>query len=143
MTLVFRKGRCKEAMDILLVDDHKPTREEMCFIINRQEDMKVVAESPTGEDAIGRAREIHPDIVIMDIVLPGMTGVKTTELIVKECPTTRVLVLSNHSGPHLVRAVMTAGGKGYVRKDHAYQELTSALRTVYAGGEYLGENVNE
>ena len=124
-------------MRILLVEDHKPTRDEMRALIEREPDMTVVAEAGTGEDAVDRAREERPDVIVMDVLLPGMNGIETTRKVRAENPDLRVLALSNHFGESLVRAILDAGGLGYVRKNRAFEELIPALRSVAAGAQYV------
>jgi len=123
----------------MLVEDHQPTRKEMRSLIEGESDMTVVAESPTGEDAVDKARELHPDIIIMDILLPGINGIETTRQIRAELPEVKVLALSNHIGDALVRAILKVGGLGYVRKRRAFEELVPALRSVAAGKKYIAE----
>ena len=120
-------------MTILLVDDHKPTRDAMRALIEEQPDMRIVAESETGEDAIARARELRPDIVVMDILLPGINGVQAMREICAEQPAVKVLAMSNHFGQSLVQTILRAGGRAYVRKSSAFEELIPALRAVAAG----------
>ena len=124
-------------MNILLVEDHQPTRAEMRALIAIQTDMSVVAEAETGEDAVVKARETKPDIVVMDILLPGMNGIETTRKILIEQPAIKVLALSNHFGSSLVQAIMNAGGMGYVRKTRAFEELIPALRLVFSGKPFV------
>ncbi len=124
-------------MRILLVEDHKPTRDEMRVLIERHPDLIVVAEAATGEEGLSRARETVPDVVVMDILLPGMNGVEATRKIRAERPGIRVLALSNHYGESLVKAILDAGGQGYVRKNRAFEELVPALRAVAAGQTYI------
>jgi DNA-binding NarL/FixJ family response regulator len=126
-------------MRILIVDDHAPTRNEMCLLLARDPEMSVVAAVGTGEDAVTEARARRPDIVIMDILLPGINGIQATKAIRAELPETKVLALSNHSGRRLIDALLVAGGSGYVRKDRAFEELIPALRAVAAGQRFLGE----
>ena len=128
-------------MKLVLVDDHAATRAEMVSLIARNPDMEVVAQSDTGEDAIEMVRRFTPDMVIMDIVLPGITGVEATATIVRELPKTRIVALSNHGGRNLVQAFLKAGGKGYVRKDRAFEELVPAIRAVWAGEAFQGQHV--
>jgi len=118
---------------ILIVDDHKATREEMRSLIEREPDMLVVAEAGTGEAGVDQARAQHPDIVVMDILLPGMNGIEATRKILAAQPGIRVLALSNHFGESLEQAILDAGGTGYVRKSQAFEELIPALRAVHAG----------
>jgi len=124
-------------MRILLVEDHKATREEMRALIERQADMTVVAEAESGEIALDKAREACPDVVIMDILLPGMNGIETTRKILVNQPGIKVLALSNHFGDSLVHSILNAGGMGYVRKNRAFEELIPALRSVAAGKAYI------
>ena len=124
-------------MRILLVEDHQATRAEMRTLIELQPDMTIVGESPTGEDALDKAREATPDIVVMDILLPGMNGIEAARKIRAEQPDVRVLALSNHFGASLVQAILDAGGMGYVRKSKAFEELIPALRSVAAGRQYV------
>jgi DNA-binding NarL/FixJ family response regulator len=128
------------SMRVLLVDDHRPTREEMKSLIDREENLRVVAESDSGEAAIDEAVRLNPDIVVMDIVLPGINGVEATRAILKVCPNAKVLALSNYSGPALVQAVLEAGGLGYVRKEQAFEQLIPAIHAVAAGKRYLADN---
>jgi len=130
-------------MTILLVDDHKPTRDEMRALFERQLDMTVVAEAETGEDAVIRARKLRPDIIVMDILLPGMNGIEATRTIRAEFPDAKILALSNHFGASLVQAVLDAGGLGYVRKSNAFEELVPALRSVAAGRQYVPPDIAE
>lgn len=126
-------------MRILIVEDHKPTRDEMRALIEREPDMNVVAEAETGEDGVDQARAEHPDVVVMDILLPGMNGIEATRRILAEDPGTRVLALSNHFGDSLVTSILAAGGLGYVLKSKAFGELVPALRSVYAGEQYVSK----
>lgn len=128
---------------ILLVDDHKATRDEIRALIEGEQDLRVVAESVTGEIALDRARDHKPDVVIMDILLPGMNGIVTTRRMLAEQPGIRVLALSNHSGDSLVDAVFEAGGLGYVLKRRAFQELIPAIRSVAAGERYVSTSYVE
>jgi DNA-binding NarL/FixJ family response regulator len=125
-------------MRILLVEDHEATREEMRLLIDSQGDLDVVAEAGSGEKAVEEAARTMPDLIVMDIVLPGINGVEATQTIVARQPGVKVVVLSNYSGQALVRAVLQAGGLGYVRKERAFQELIPAIRGVASGRQYLG-----
>ncbi len=122
-----------EVIRILIVDDHTPTRAEIRALIERETDMCVVAEADSGEDALLKAREACPEVVVMDILLPGMNGIEATRKILAAQPGIRVLALSNHFGESLEQAILSAGGMGYVRKNRAFEHLIPALRAVYAG----------
>jgi DNA-binding NarL/FixJ family response regulator len=128
---------------VLLVDDHSPTRDEMRSLLSREAAFQVVAQADAGEEAIQQARLHHPDLVVMDIFLPGISGVEATLAIIHDRPGTRVVALSNHCGKNIVQAFLKAGGMGYVRKSCAFEELIPALQAALAGTTYLGQQVNE
>ena len=124
-------------MTILLVEDHKPTRAEIRALLEQQPDLQVLGEAESGEEAVVQARTLRPDVIIMDILLPGMNGVEATRAICAEQPHVKVLALSNHFGDSLVLSILNAGGLGYVRKSRAFEELIPALRSVAAGQQYV------
>jgi len=130
-------------MNILLIDDHEETRKEMSALINAEEDLCVLAEAATGEEGVLKAGELKPDIVVMDILLPGINGIEATKAVLANDPEARILVLSNHSGRILVQALLNANVKGYIRKNHAFEELVPAIRSIAAGGKYLGHDIND
>jgi len=127
-------------MRVLLVEDHVATREQVKALIGQEKDLVIVAEVGSGEEAIKSFKVMDPDVVVMDIMLPGMTGIAATRRIIAERPRARILALSNYSGPALVQAVLDAGGLGYVRKNRALEELVAAIRTVGAGQQFIGDN---
>ena len=130
-------------LQILLVDDHAPTREEIRILIEREIDMRVVGESGSGEEAVKDARRMQPDVVVMDINLPRMNGIEATRIISRELPLTRVVALSNHASRSLAQAILNAGGLGYVRKDRAFEELVGAIRATGSGRSFLGVHVGD
>ena len=129
-------------MNVLLVEDHAATREQVKHLLSQEPDLVIVGQVGTAEEAIDAAKRLSPDVVIMDIVLPGINGIEATRQILANCPTTRVIALSNHSGLALVQAILVAGGRGYVRKNRAFEELIPAIRAVLDGKRYIGENAN-
>ncbi len=131
------------AMDILLVDDHAAMREELAALLNAQEELKVVGQAANGEDGVRMAKALRPDIILMDVVMPGMNGIAATAAVRASVPETRVLALSNHTGENLVKELLRAGATGYLRKDRAYEELVPAIRAVAAGKPYIGEHVSD
>jgi two-component system invasion response regulator UvrY len=132
-----------DLMDILLVDDHAATREEMVSLIEEEDDLDVVGQAADGEEGVRLARQLHPDVVVMDVVMPGMNGIAASEAIRASDPKVYILALSNHTGGNLVNVVLDAGAAGYVRKDRAYEELVPAIRAVSSGEQYIGERVRE
>ncbi|QBD81394.1 response regulator transcription factor [Ktedonosporobacter rubrisoli] len=122
---------------VLLVDDHTLVREGMRRLLEAEEDMTVVAEAVTGEEAITMAQQLRPDVVIMDIAMPGMGGIKATHVLKEYCPEIEVLVLSAYDDEPYLVALLEAGAKGFLLKNARGQELVSAVRTVACGGSVL------
>lgn len=130
-------------MKILLVDDHAPTRDELQLLLSRESDMTVVGAFGTGEEAVQHARELQPDVVVMDLMLPGISGIAAAQTIIQQLAGARIVVLSNHYGRRLVQAVQDAGILGYVRKNHAFEEIVPAIRSAYAGKPFLGKQLED
>ncbi|MBC7793319.1 MAG: response regulator transcription factor, partial [Clostridia bacterium] len=122
---------------ILIADDHAILRSGLRMLINTQDDMEVIGEAADGEDAIRRVAELDPDIVLLDLSMPGMGGIRALEVIRERFSRTRVLVLTMHDQYAYVRSVLAAGGAGFVVKRAADAELLSAIRTVSQGRSYI------
>jgi DNA-binding NarL/FixJ family response regulator len=122
---------------ILVVDDHFMVRMGLSASLNVEPDMEVVAEAGTGEAALEACRQHSPNLVIMDVRLPGMAGADATAGILLEFPDTRVLMLSTHSGEEEIHRALQAGAHGYVLKNTVREELLRAIRQVAEGQRYL------
>jgi two-component system, NarL family, response regulator NreC len=122
---------------ILLADDHETVREGLRMILNAQPDMQVVATVGDGREAVAQAEKISPDVVIMDISMPGVNGLTATSELMARCPTARVLTLTRHADSSYVQQLMRAGAAGYVLKQSRPAELLHAIRAVVSGGKYL------
>jgi DNA-binding NarL/FixJ family response regulator len=122
---------------VFLVDDHAIVREGLKALIGTQPGMQVVGESGDGLDACERIPVLRPDVVVMDVSLPGLTGSQATERLRRECQQVKVLALTVHEDKGYIRQLLAAGVAGYVRKRAAPEELIHALRVVGAGGTYL------
>ena len=122
---------------VLLADDHAVLRAGLRVLINGQPDMEVVGEASTGEEAWRQADAVKPDVVLLDLTMPGMGGIEATERIVRDCPGVRVLVLTMHDDVAYLRSVLAAGAASYVLKRSADTELLSAIRITHRGGTYL------
>jgi DNA-binding NarL/FixJ family response regulator len=122
---------------ILLADDHRILREGLRSLLAQQPGITVVGEASDGETAVALTRDLRPDLVIMDVVMPGLDGVAAARRIRTECPATRVIALSMHSDRRFVSEMVRAGALGYLVKDSAFEELSQAVRTVMAGRPYL------
>ncbi|MEI6080645.1 MAG: response regulator transcription factor [bacterium] len=133
----------KKEISIILVDDHKMVREGLMSLIEKQTDMKVVAEASSGAMAIEQSKKHKADVVVMDISMPDMSGIEATKEIIKNCPKTKVLILSMHSDRRFVTEALNIGALGYVLKDSASEELLFAIRKVYGGNIFLSTKITE
>ena len=124
-------------LKILLVDDHPIVREGLKTLILSQPDMEVIGEASDGQEACQQASLLQPDLVIMDISMPGLSGTQATERLCRECPKVKVLVLTIHEDKGYIRQLLAAGAAGYVLKRAAGEELIHAIRVVSAGRTYL------
>ncbi len=122
---------------ILLADDHRILREGLRSLLAQQPDVTVVGEASDGDTAIALARQLRPDLIIMDVVMPGTDGIAATRQIRAECPETKVIALSMHSDRRFVSEMVRAGALGYLVKDSAFEELHQAVRTVMSNRPYL------
>jgi two-component system nitrate/nitrite response regulator NarL len=131
----------KKKIKVLIVDDHPVVRKGLHSCLANREHLKVVGEAADGAEAILKVTELLPDIVLMDIGMPGMDGLAVTEKLHKESPQTKVLVLSVHSTREYVLRIIKAGARGYVLKDAPTEELVKAIEVVYAGDAFFSPSV--
>jgi DNA-binding NarL/FixJ family response regulator len=118
---------------ILTVDDHPVLRTGIAALVNNENDMKLVAEASSGEEAIEKFRAHRPDVTLMDIQLPGLNGIETIGQIQKEFPNARIIVLTTYSGDVQVVRAIKAGARAYLLKRQVHRELFETIRLVHAG----------
>jgi DNA-binding NarL/FixJ family response regulator len=128
-------------MKVLLVDDHRIVREGLKSLLAAQPDMQVVAEAADGRQAVQLAKEMAPDVVVMDVAMPQLNGIEATRQIAADEPGMKVVALSMHSDRRFVSEALKAGASGYVLKDGAFDELISAIRAVVSDRVYLSPRV--
>ncbi len=128
---------------ILIVDDHPVLREGLTSILREEDDMIVAGEAGSGEEGVEQFRKLRPDVVLMDLRLPGMTGAEATEKILGEFPEARVLIFSSFSGDEDIARCLRAGARAYLLKDMLRTELIAAIRTVLGGQRYLPRTVQQ
>jgi len=122
---------------ILLADDHPMLRAGLAMLIEAEADLAVVAEAADGIEAVEKARALKPDIVILDLTMPRLSGLEALREIRRDSPETKILVLTMHDDPAYGRTVLGAGAMGYVTKKAADRELLLAIRTVRAGRPFV------
>lgn len=129
--------------DVLLVDDHKIMRDGIKAILRHSDDFHVVAEAESGPEAVQICKKQHPEIVIMDIGLPGLNGVEATTEILRHIPEMKVIILSMYDDEHSVVSAIRSGARAFVLKKASDNDLLDALRTVAKGGFYLSPQVSD
>jgi DNA-binding NarL/FixJ family response regulator len=122
---------------ILIVDDHTIVRQGVRSLLEREPDLSVVGEAGDGRTAIRIACERNVDVVIMNVVMPGLNGIDATRILRRECPAARVLILTAHDDEEFVREALIAGALGYVLKQADASDLVSAIRAVHRGEPVL------
>ena len=122
---------------IVLADDHVTVRHGLKLLIDSQPDMRVVAEAGDGDTAVERAVALKPDVVVMDISMPGMNGLVATRALKQRQPDAAIVTLTRHSDDAYLQELLRAGASGYVLKQSAPTELLQAIRAAAAGGQYL------
>ena len=131
-----------DKISVLLVDDHGLVRRGFRRMLEDEGDLQVSGEASNGEDAVRLARELHPDVIVMDCALPAMSGLAAARLILQESPKQAILMLSMHSEDTLVRQALDAGARGYILKNADDLGLGSAIRRVAAGEIVLAPEVS-
>jgi DNA-binding NarL/FixJ family response regulator len=126
---------------LILADDHAVVRAGTRQLLERQPDFNIVGEASDGEEAVRLAHELQPDVMVMDVRMPKLSGVEATRRIKEECPEVRVLVLTAHDDDEYVFALLQAGANGYLLKTAEFDELVRAIHTVAAGQSALAPEV--
>jgi two-component system response regulator NreC len=122
---------------VLIVDDHAVVRAGLRRVLDAEDDIETVGEAADADRALFEALETKPDVVLMDVVMPGKSGIEGMPAILQALPETKVLVLSMQDDPHYVREAFEAGASGYVLKEAVDTEVVGAVRTVASGERYV------
>jgi len=131
----------KNRIKVLVVDDHPVVRRGISQCLAKQEHLEIVGEAGDGQEAVRQTRELQPDLVLMDIDMPHMSGLAVAELLHRELPKIKVLILSIHGNTDYVLRILKSGARGYVLKDAPPEELVRAIGTVQGGGTYFSADV--
>lgn len=126
---------------IMVVDDHKLLREGLCHVLDERPGLEVVAQADDGRQAVHLARVHRPDVVLVDVAMPGLNGVEATRKMLKENPEIKVIALTMYTDRQMVQRMLEAGATGYLTKDCAYDQLEQAVQTVMEGRFFLAPRV--
>jgi DNA-binding NarL/FixJ family response regulator len=126
---------------VLLADDHGVLRDGVQRLLEAHSDIKVVSMVSDGGQAVQTATQLQPDVVVMDITMPGLNGIDATRAMIEKLPNVGVVMLSMHSTVELVRQALLAGARGYLLKESAGREVEKAVRAVAAGQRFLGDGI--
>lgn len=127
----------QKPLNVLIADDHATVREGLRLILETQPDIHVVGVASDGEDAVAQAQQVTPDVVVMDISMPGLNGHSATMRLTERCPKVKVVTLTRHADAAYVRQMLDGGASGYVLKQSPPSELLRAIRTVGEGARYV------
>lgn len=126
---------------VLIVDDHRIVREGLRSLLEKETDIEVVAETEDASRALNIVKNVTPDVVIMDVVMPSMDGIEATRRILSKVPTVKIIALSMHSDQRFINEMLRAGASGYLLKDCAFEELSEAIRSVTVNQMYITPRV--
>ena len=126
-----------QKITVLIADDHQMARTALVFVLNSNNRFEVIAECETGEEAVEKSRELNPDVVLMDINLPGLDGIEATVQICELSPAPKVLGMSMHTHPSYANLIMEKGAMGYLTKNCSRDEMFKAILEVYSGKKYV------
>lgn len=133
----------RKKIRVLIADDHNLVRAGIASLLANKDDIEVVGEAANGKEAVDRTKALRPDIVLMDITMPVMDGIKASQQVGKVSPSTRVLVLTQYEQEEYIKRVMNCGVSGYILKSSLVDDLTTAIRTVYGGKRFITPAVSE
>jgi two-component system nitrate/nitrite response regulator NarL len=131
----------KQIIKVLVADDHPVVRKGLQSCLARQGQIRLIGEAADGDEALRKTRELKPDVVLMDISMPGMNGLAVTEVLRKELPQVKVLVLSVHRNKDSIFRVIQAGAHGYVSKEAPSEEVVRAIESVHGGEPFFSEEI--
>lgn len=137
------KREAAGTISVLVADDHPILREGVAAVLQRQDDIRLVGEAENGADAVERFRELKPDVVLMDLQMPGLTGLEAIQAIRAEAPSARIVVLTTYEGDVQAFQAMKAGAAAYLLKSSLRKELVDTIRDVHAGRRRMSPEIAE
>ena len=128
---------------VVVADDHTILRQGIKALLDNQEEIEVVGEAKDGREAIKAIEELSPDVILMDIAMPGLNGLEATRRIKKKFPKTKVVVLTMHTNEEYIFQILNAGADGYLVKETAFQDLISAISSVHRGEAFMSPSISK
>jgi two-component system response regulator NreC len=128
---------------IIVVDDHQMMRQGLCALIKEQPDFQIVGDAGDGEEALRLVERFHPDVIVLDMAMPGLNGVEVTRKVMQDSPTCAIVILSMYAAEGYVREAIEAGAKAYVLKQDSAEELVGAIREAIAGKHYISRSLTK
>lgn len=128
---------------LLVVDDHAIVRRAICSLLSLDPTLDVICETASGEEAVEKAGELHPDVVLLDIGLPKISGIEAARQIQKASPKSQIIFLSQHDSLNMAKEAMKVGGHGYVTKIDAAAELLTAIHSVREGTRFVSRRIRD
>ncbi len=129
-------------ISVLLVEDHHVVRKGISYLLSLEEDIDLVGEAEDGNEAVKMAKDLCPDVVVMDITMPNFNGIDAVKQIKKAIPETKVMILTMHTREQYIRQALREGASGYLLKESTQEELANAIRTVHKGGVALSPSIS-
>jgi len=130
-------------ISIVVADDHLMMRQGMCSLLKVQPDFQVLGDAGDGEEALRLVERLHPDVLVLDMVMPGINGIEVARRVTQQSPTCAIVILSMYGAEGYVREAIGAGAKGYILKKDSVEELASAIREVIAGRHYISPSLTK
>ncbi len=130
-------------VNILLADDHTIVRQGLALLLGEQKNLKVVGEATNGQDAVEKALELNPDVIIMDIAMPRMNGIEAAKRISKQLPKTKILILSMYSHEHYIHELLETGISGYLLKDSSGRDIIKAIHAAMNNETFLSPTISK
>lgn len=130
-------------INIVVADDHKIVRQGVRTLIESEPGFNVIGDAPNGQEAVEMVRSLHPDVLVTDLIMPGMNGIEVTRKVRQISPRTKVIILSMYDSDSYVAEALQAGAEGYVLKENGLDELVTAVREAVGGKRYLSPPLSE
>ena len=130
-------------MRILIADDHGIVRQGLRALLEEEDGIEIVGEAENGSEVVELAAKLRPDVIIIDVSMPGVNGIEATRLIIEKMPSAKIVALSTYSKRSFVAEMLKAGALGYVLKSYLFDELTRAIHAVIANKHYLSPQITD